>query len=261
MRKAYTFLWLAGLVVSLLAFKGANSSQPPIGYTGAPGDNGTCRNCHSGGTGTTTLTLTQGGQPISTYVPGGSAMTLTVSVSNPSAQRYGFQLTAIGQAPGQENVPNQGLSTSGHVGVVLQTGSGGRKYVGHQNDSPTGQWTFTWTPPSVNVGTITWYVAGNAVNGNGSTSGDTPTSQTFSMQPDLTSAVVTSQPLPFQVKGHTICLSSAVAQAKLYSLEGRWVATYAGEGIYGLPGEGIFLLELTDREGRSTIYRIGVLSS
>ena len=37
-----------------------------------------------------------------------------------------------------------------------------------EHSSPrTGTWTFTWTPPDTNQGPVHFYVAGNAVNGDG----------------------------------------------------------------------------------------------
>ena len=43
-------------------------------------------------------------------------------------------------------------------------------YNGTSNGPVT--WQFDWTVPDPAVGTITFYAAGNAANGNGSTSGD-----------------------------------------------------------------------------------------
>jgi hypothetical protein len=219
--------WLAVLALSLLAFKEANSSQPPVGYSSAPGE-GSCRSCHAGGTGPVTISLTQGGQPISTYTPGGGPITLQLTVSHSTAALYGFQLTALSSQAGQQEVPNQGLSTTGHTGVTLQTGGGGRRYVAHAPASATGNWTFDWTPPSTNIGPITWYVAANAANGNGGTSGDATAVYTLTLQPDLSSSLTasttTASPVTY-ANGHW-SISPEVREIRVFSLEGREVASY-----------------------------------
>jgi len=121
---AIRVMWLAVLALSLWAFREANSSQPPVGYTGAPSDNGTCRSCHSGGSPAPSVTLTEsGGASFSTYTPGGPAITLQVTVTHPSASKYGFQLTVLDTSGG--NSPSQGL-TQTDPNTVLQTGSSNR---------------------------------------------------------------------------------------------------------------------------------------
>ena len=60
---------------------------------------------------------------------------------------------------------------------TFTSGSGSRtvnndKAVTHSSTSTTGDWTFTWRSPSTDLGSVTFYTAVNAANGNGSTSGD-----------------------------------------------------------------------------------------
>lgn len=249
-----SLIWLAALALSLVAFKGTNSSQPPISHTGAPGE-GTCRHCHSGGTGQVTISLTEsGGGALSTYTPGGPALTLSLNVSHSTASVYGFQLTVLSSQTGQENTPNQGLSTTGGTGTVLQTGSSGRNYLAHSGSSNTGTWTFTWTPPTTNVGPITWYIAANAANGNGTTSGDATGITSLTLQPDVPSALATAETRPFQLVGNTLHFSAPVTVATLYTLDGREILRWqAGEGPLTLSEKpALYLLRIYTPTGEST---------
>jgi uncharacterized protein (TIGR03437 family) len=108
-----------------------------------------------------------------------------VSVSDPVNKRFGFQMTARldsdqvnGQA-GDFNYPSGApmvvLCDDGN-GSVKPPGkpcvkAGSVEFIEHAFQSPsqvtTTPYTFTWTPPATDVGPVHFYVAGNAVNGNG----------------------------------------------------------------------------------------------
>ncbi len=249
-----SFIWLAALALSLVAFKSTYSSQPPIAHTGAPGE-GTCGDCHSGGTGPVTITLTPSGAgALTTYTPGGLPLTLSLSVSAPGASVYGFQLTVLSSQAGQENTPNQGLSTAGGTGTVLQTGSNGRKYLAHSGSSSTGNWTFTWTPPATDVGPITWYIAANAADRDRTTSGDATGTTSLTLQPDVPSALSTAETRPFQLIGNTLYLRAPVTGATLYTLDGREILRWqAGEGPLTLSDKpALYLLRIYTPTGEST---------
>src|SRR5277367_3067234 len=69
----------------------ADAGGPPPGFSGVPGELGTCSACHSGssGSGNVKVTFPNG----LTYAPGVS-QNLVVTVTDPSQKRWGFQLTA-----------------------------------------------------------------------------------------------------------------------------------------------------------------------
>ena len=109
-------------------------------------------------------------------------------------------------------------------------------------------WSFTWTPPSTNVGTLRWYVAANAANGNGSTSGDATATATFDMPASSGASLPTQtgrKPLYwYDPLSQTLTLKRA-AQAELYTLEGRLVHTLRGEGPHPVGHiSGVYLLRL-----------------
>ncbi len=153
----------------------AFSSGPPPGSTGAPNEEPeACAECHvppEAGTGQISITAPQ------TYIPGNTyEITVTHTNADPTRRRWGFQLTALD--PSDEKTGNL-QSTDGLTQVLNNAGPGGsRQYVEHtQVGTFAGQtggasWKFNWTAPPTDVGTITFYAAGNHANNDGNTSGD-----------------------------------------------------------------------------------------
>src|SRR5262249_5253329 len=155
------------LVIAVAVY--AKVTGPDPGYTGAPGDIGNCVFCHdtfhteNSGPGTVTIS----GQP-AVYQPG-QQYTLNVTVQQSSQQkRFGFQMTALDASNNRAGT----LASMGSDTQVLDTtGPGGRQYIEHtqQGTTPTGAnsrtWQVRWTAPDSDVGTVIFYIAGNAANG------------------------------------------------------------------------------------------------
>jgi hypothetical protein len=255
------YLWIGAVALSLLALREANSSQPPVARTGAPFDNGSCGSCHGGGSPAPTVTLLANGNPVNGtlgYVPGDSRMVMEVRVNHASASIGGFELTVATLptgSPANDATPANGL-TAGHSTTIL-TAAGGRKYLGHQGaqslSNGTVSWLFTWTPPSSDMGTLRWYVAVNAANGDGTTSGDATAAVTFDMPVSGSSDLAAQTDegrLLYWYDPYTQTLRLRGAQmAEIYSLEGRLVLTLRGEGPHSLGHlSGVYLLRLY-REG------------
>jgi hypothetical protein len=156
---------------------GAASSGPSPSFTGAPGED-SCIACHVGGpanSGTGKVFIT--GIPAN-YRPG-QQVQVTVTTEQEDAVIYGFQLTAIdsqGNQAGTFSIPQQGP-----VELQIRGGSVGgrtRSYISHNINGTiptqfgTRSWNFTWTAPSVRMGRISFYTAGNGANSDGSNVGD-----------------------------------------------------------------------------------------
>ena len=147
------------------------SSGPPDSKTGRPGE-GTCLDCHSGGTGPSDSAFITGlGGP--TYTPG-QTYSLTLHVSYAGQLRWGFELTTTvvnsGSYAGQlivTDAANTQLSASGGRDYLKQTSVGSRA---GQPDSAT--WTFQWLAPAAGTGPVMFYWCSNAANNNGASSGD-----------------------------------------------------------------------------------------
>jgi hypothetical protein len=150
----------------------ARSGGPPDGRTGAPGES-TCATsgCH----GTSALNAGAGSLTIDApnpYVPG-TEYAVSVTLSDPVQSRWGFELTVL-------NADDEaaGTITLTNTNDTQFSTSGGRTYIKHTSagtspgTSSSRTWSFQWTAPPSDVGSITFYAAGNAANGNFSTSGD-----------------------------------------------------------------------------------------
>lgn len=193
---------------------------PYPGYSGDPNDAGGTLACASAGCHTGNATK---GGPVNaypgygvsatfssglTYTPGGPAVTITVTVTDPVNKKSGFQMTArtaSGDAQAgnfsyaasatdmlilcsdttniPQNVPNPPTS-----GISCQSSSTPLQFI--EQDYATdaflenGPFVFTWTPPATNVGNIIFYVAGNAVNGNDlADAGDHVSTAQYTMTP------------------------------------------------------------------------------
>src|SRR5947208_11718762 len=149
----------------------AFSSGPPAAVTGAPGDFGTCANCHFGPppNGQFTISAPQ------TYVPGQTYQITVTHINNDATRnRWGFELTALSSGVKAGELQNLSAFTQ-----VLNNAdpNPNRQYIEHSaNGTFPGQsggasWTFNWVAPATNVGDVMFYAAGNQANSDGDTSG------------------------------------------------------------------------------------------
>ncbi|HEX8335079.1 MAG TPA: choice-of-anchor V domain-containing protein, partial [Pyrinomonadaceae bacterium] len=172
-------LFAAFAVALLLTDNAANpharaySAGPPAGFTHAPGELD-CSDCHtvpaqSGGT----LAL---GVP-DRYTPGQTYdITVTHASADPTRLRWGFQMTALDAA---DQKAGAFAPSDGHTRVINGEGPfPSREYVEHTSagtfpgQQSGANWSFKWTAPAEDVGPVTFYLAGNQADGDGSSAGD-----------------------------------------------------------------------------------------
>ena len=147
-----------------------NSGGAGAGRTGAPGESN-CTGCHAGtaqdGTNENLLTLSDGTTTVTTYTPG-QQYTVSLSMSSNPVKK-GFQATALTSSNIMAGTFN------GQAGNTSINGST-KKYANHTSTSNTSTsapiWTWTWTAPAAGSGNVTFYVASNKANNNGSDNGD-----------------------------------------------------------------------------------------
>lgn len=159
------------------------SSGGMVAATGAPGE-GTCAGCHSGGAAGTSVSVSAA--PAFTnnnYVPGQS-YTITVTVSHASQPAFGFDCEIL-------NSSNADAGTIQNAGPGVQIASFAGKNNATHTSAKSGAggagFSFEWVAP--NSGTATIYVAGNAVNLNAGTSGDTPGNTSLALTPVSTASL------------------------------------------------------------------------
>jgi hypothetical protein len=176
-----------------------NSSGAPAGRSGSPAENGlTCNSsgCHNGSA------INSGGGSITVSGPKsyaiGQTVALAITVAQEGAQRIGFQTSVVD-------------GNNAHVGTLkivdannTKFASNNPSYITHKN-APTGMATRTfnieWEAPSAPVGTVFFYITGNAANGNGGATGDNIYSTQFPMAESGTAIQAEAVPSHFAVTG------------------------------------------------------------
>lgn len=172
MKKKFTLV-LSALIMAGLVYDynyrsvHSSSGSAPAGRTGSPGDGISCNSgCHGSQAGTPSgsesVSLT--GLPAGGYVAG-QTYDLTLTMTDPSAARWGFQLIV------------EDASTNS-VGTLI-SGSGsaivGSDYLTHSpavTASGSASWDFQWTAPSSGSGDVGFYYAGLFADNNFANSGD-----------------------------------------------------------------------------------------
>ncbi|MCP4290943.1 MAG: T9SS type A sorting domain-containing protein [bacterium] len=244
LNKTWVLLACVALIMSLnISLAMAYSSGPPNGRTNAPGES-TCTGCHSSfplNSGSGTLAVSGIGE---TY-EAGQNYDLTISLDDPSASRWGFELTVIGE---DGNAIGNLVNLNGHTQT---SNASSRLYMkqtsaGTQNGTTGGvTWPFRWNAPEAGSGEATIYIAGNAANGNFSTSGDRIYTISQSWTEDNTSAAPVQSlasaelrqnyPNPFNPRT-TLAFDlkeSQMVRMSIYSIDGRMVKQVAN-GLYGV---------------------------
>ncbi|MEP9410785.1 MAG: hypothetical protein HRF42_05170 [Candidatus Brocadia sp.] len=169
-----------GLSITLYSFLSNTlfaSANGPIAYcTGAPNDNGTCNadGCHNSfslDSGSATFSITAP----AVYTPG-KTVKLSVSFSNSSGKKHGFEMTALdanGNRVGTfKKIGNttQVIPPSDYRGLE-QADKG--KYIEHTfKGIKKKNWKLKWKAPNDAADPITFYAAGCEANGNGSATDD-----------------------------------------------------------------------------------------
>ncbi|MBA3973200.1 MAG: hypothetical protein C0504_03155 [Candidatus Solibacter sp.] len=144
-----------------------------MAMTGARGGL-TCNICHSG------TNLNAGGGSLKVEIIGagkytpGAKHTLRVTLADPTAERWGFQLTA--QLSGA--AIQAGTLNLVNPSETVKEEESGLEYVAHRADGTRpGQrnqvtWDVDWIAPPQGAGNVAFFVAGNAANRNGNEFGD-----------------------------------------------------------------------------------------
>lgn len=168
-----------------------NSGCAPDGSAGIPGE-GSCSQCHSGvvNSGPGTLAVSFNGGATS-YV-GGRTYPVTVSLTQASITKFGFQSSFVNAASAGVGT----LSSASSAGKAQVSGS----YITHTSSGTAGNgsasWSFNWTAPAAGTGTVRLFTAGNATNSNSSTNGDRVYTNVVTLTESNPSSVSTTEIKP-----------------------------------------------------------------
>lgn len=179
MKKKLIGLLSLGIILAIIIGETAFSDPGGrAGTSGSPGE-GTCANsgCHDSysiNTGGGSVVISSDELSSWSYTPGETYL-INVKVAKVGAKLFGLDFEALqdnGADAGQLEIVNSSETYLKFktIGANTRTGVVQQKDGGLADDSKT--FTLSWTAPETNVGTVTFYVAGNAANDNGSDSGD-----------------------------------------------------------------------------------------
>jgi len=161
----YLFLFAIPIISLVLVSNSGGANASLTGFTGSPGDVNDCTACHTGADTNTSFNLSTN---VTTNIPSGGyalGQTYTITVTQTTsggATEHGFQVTA-------EN------NFASKVGTFVITDATNTQLKGITNNFVTHtlaganqtSWSFDWTAPSFDIGTITFYVASLTGSGGG----------------------------------------------------------------------------------------------
>jgi hypothetical protein len=268
---------LAMISLALFAISAIQRNDGIAGRTGSPGET-TCNTtgCHVGNA----INAVNGSISISAptllnweYVPG-EVYPISVTVARQGVSLYGIGFEALrttGANGGTLSITN-GVQTT--LMNAFVSGNNRTNVVHNLNGGASANnhtFTFNWTAPLTNVGNITFYAAGNAANGNNTTSGDfiyttsqviTPSTVGVSELNVFAGSVkVFPNPVAEQMNIRYTLIKKSSVTVNLISANGKNVLTMIsemnepGEHTLEIPadpsfGKGIYFLELLSGESR-----------
>lgn len=190
-----------GIALSLPSVWAVSTGSNPSGLAGAPGQS-TCAACHGSGSVSTGPGRVRIEAVSATGYAPGTALRLRVTIEDPDARRWGFQLTARRASANTQpmgtftNVAGQGTSipaqpTIGHSAAGTRPGT-----------ANSASWEVDWNPPAANEGPVIFYAAGNAANNdNNSDPGDRVYTTSLQVEPAGATDVTGNTVLPQYVFG------------------------------------------------------------
>lgn len=153
----------------------AFSSNPPLGRTGSPASGGlTCTACHGSAVGTGSVTLM--GAP-TLYDPS-TVYNLMVRVADPVQVGGGFQISVENPAGSHmgtlivSDATNTQFNTAAHTFVNHNSTGVANSIANWGANGNSVTYSLQWQSPATDMGPITFWVAGNAINNNGANTGD-----------------------------------------------------------------------------------------
>jgi len=182
---------VAGITILAFAFGNqfsekahASISGPPTARTGAPGES-SCTSCHAQNNPTAQFSIIAP----SNYAPGQTYPIQVKLVTTDNSRRaWGFELIPLAGTVMAGSYPTPPTTTrvrvSGTKSYIEQSSAG---VFSGQTGGAT--WTFNWTAPATNVGTVTFYAAGLACDDDGSEDGDQTYTSSVSVQPGATTVI------------------------------------------------------------------------
>ena len=198
----------------------------PGGKTNSPVDVENCTDCHNGSinTGPGNI-LISSDIPTLGYVPG-ETYSITTNITESGCNTFGFELTAEGGTGFSPKIGDWTVTNSSTTKKVNLDGAVTHKSAGISGFNNK-TWSVNWTAPvQVGEGTINFYAAGIAANGNGNNSGDNVYTTQYTVD-EQQSAYVNNHSNIFNIaySNNTITISCNTKLNKLmiYNIDGKLI--------------------------------------
>ncbi len=170
-RTIYLLFAVALSTVIFTNYSGGAGANGAGDRTGSPISTGNCSTCHAGGSFAPVIAaqLLKDGNAVTQYVPG-AAYTLRVTINATGTPNgYGFQAVAL---RGTDHL-NAGAWNRDSLPAGFRVSTiNNRQYAEHSSKSTGNVMEIKWLAPVAGSGSVRFYASGNAVNDNGSSSGD-----------------------------------------------------------------------------------------
>lgn len=255
--KNWIYFGLLAIVILALS----NSSGRAVrgqGSTGAPGD-GTrvCQSCHNSAdiqVQVNAAVLDLNRDTALNYLPGDTYI-LRVAVNTVVGEPKAFGMQAV-------SITNQLFLNTGtwdsvsHPLNVVYNPNTDRNYVEHFEPSDTNIFEALWIAPDTSVGAISFYVAANGVNLNGTSAGDGGGTDQVTLMPDITSSVRPDQVDPILVYPNPTAgsfrLTKRFDEVRIYNVRGQEIRSFGQGTEYQISdlANGIYWIQLIDRKNQ-----------
>ena len=268
----YTFFGLAAFGLLALSNSSGRASFSGQGATTAPGDGTVCSSCHNGGNYGASVNVRLkdkvSGETVTEYTPNETYDVEVIVGTTTAPGGYGFQVIAL------KDTDNSSVSTWAN-NVTPNTKFktiGSRQYFEQANVLPDSIMVSEWTAPAAGTGSVTFYAAGNAVNGTGTSANDQAVTNEFTFTESTTS---TSSLTKMGIRMNTfpnptidvLNLSLEMNASKeltinIYNLEGKRmetqnVMTQSGDNQFRFDvasyNSGMYFLEVADGTNQTAI--------
>ena len=241
-----------GLAIPSSLLLMSNWNGPTIGASGSPAESdNNCTTCHLGTVNSGTGSVAISG--IDNY-EAGMTYSLTLTVTDASSSKFGFQTIALGDDDSPVGTFAAGMGTE-----LFEVD--GNTYIQHSEPAADGMFSVSWTAPTDYDGEVTFYFAGNATNADSKTSGDQVYTSTKSISAKPTGlsndfADVQFDVYPNPSTNGTVTIAfdqSSIEQIAVYSLEGKEVysTSSTGQGNVQIDNleTGVYILKATSQNG------------
>ncbi len=199
----YVIFLFAGVMTFMMSHSGGRAAQFNEGNTGAPGDDSkTCGTCHSGGAFGADIVISlvdQDGNEVTAY-QGGQTYTVNATINTTVGPGgYGLQMVGLVNSDNSNAGAFANPSTNAQLSVA-----GARTYLEQAGLSAMNVFSTEWTAPSAGAGSVTFYAAGHAADGNGQTTGDQAVTASFEFEESIVESTIDLKRADFTISPNPV---------------------------------------------------------